>query len=105
MIEFILCAFAAYRIARMLAQEEGAFEIFERIRARFDPAQETWVGRGLNCQLCIGFWVSLGFSILLVLDNPTFGKGEFVLYWFAIAGGQTVIAKVLEVIENGSNER
>lgn len=91
MIETIFAVLATYRVARMLALEEGAFGIFATIRERFDPQQETWLGRGLNCPLCIGFWVALVFALLLAHQNTTMGRSETLLAWFAIAGGQTAL--------------
>lgn len=89
MPEIILAILAVYRLARMLAQEEGPFDVFYRIRGRIDPEQKTWIGRGINCALCLGFWLSLIFSIALhrkkVKAPPT------LLDWFAIAGGQAAL--------------
>lgn len=92
MIEFILAVFAAYRIAHMLATEEGAFSLFVRIRERFDPEQTTWVGRGLNCALCIGFWTALVIALLI----PFATWQEFILHWLGIAGAQAALHLWLE---------
>ena len=96
MINIILAIFATYRIALMLATEEGAFEIFYQIRARIDPEQKTWVGRGLNCPLCIGFWIAGLFALLIAHQDATVHRSEFVLIWFAIAGGQVLLQKASE---------
>lgn len=86
---YLLSILAVYRLARMLAQEEGPFDVFARIRGRIDPNQETWIGRGINCALCLGFWLSLVFAVALnwaqVIAPPT------LLDWFAIAGGQAAL--------------
>ena len=88
----ILAIFATYRIAHMLATEEGAFSLFANIRERFDPRQETWVGRGLNCALCIGFWTA--FVIALLIPFTTW-QG-FLLHWLGIAGAQAALHIWLE---------
>jgi hypothetical protein len=90
----VLAVLATYRIARMLAMEEGPFGLFDRVRARIDPDQETWLGRGLNCPLCIGFWVALLFTVLLwyqsglLIGWTLVHHSEFLLVWFALAGAQ-----------------
>ena len=86
-LEIALSILATYRIALMFSTEEGAFGIFDKVRERFDPKQETWLGRGLNCPLCIGFWIALVFA--LFLPNP-------LLSWFAVAGGQVLLQKWTE---------
>lgn len=95
MIEIILATLASYRIARILATEEGPFGLFVAIRERFDPEQNTWLGRGLNCSLCIGFWVSFVVTCLL----PFVSIQSFLLLWWAIAGLQTIVHLLMQRIE------
>jgi hypothetical protein len=84
-IFFIIASFAVYRVSRMLADEDGPFDLFARFRGVVDPDQRTWVGRGLACPLCIGVWVALIVAILLGvygLYNPWL----WPLWWFGLAG-------------------
>jgi hypothetical protein len=90
MIELILATLATYRIALMMATEEGAFSVFYRIRERFDPEQYTWVGRGLNCPYCIGFWIA-GLLALLIDRSLT-----YPVTWFGVAGGAMIVHKIIE---------
>lgn len=92
-IWLVLAILASYRISRMLAVEEGPFGIFDKARARFDPKQETWLGRGLNCPLCIGFYVSLAVAALLL---PVPSWQILVLNWLAVAGGMAALHLWLE---------
>lgn len=91
MLSYVLAVLASYRIARMLAMEEGPLELFARVRERFDSDQKTWLGRGLNCPLCLGFWVSLAMALLLAHQDPTMHRSEIVLAWLGIAGAQTLL--------------
>jgi hypothetical protein len=91
-----LAILATYRIARMLAMEDGPFDLFAKTRELLDAKQETWIGRGVNCPLCIGFWVAGVFALLLAHDAPDMGRSGVILAWFAIAGGQTVLQMVIE---------
>lgn len=83
---FILAALATYRAARMIAMEDGPFDIFTRLQERI--GQKTWIGRGLSCPLCVGFWIALIPAIYLASNLP-----EFFLLWFGIAGGAVVLQK------------
>ena len=93
---FALAVLATYRIARMLAMEEGAFGMFLWARDRIDPQQKTWLGRGLNCPLCIGFWIALGFTLILwfqqgLLTPFPIHRSEFLLTWLGLAGAAAVL--------------
>lgn len=90
-LKLIMLALAAYRLARMFAMEDGPFDVFVRIRARFDPLQTTWLGRGVNCPLCVGFWASL--FALAVWFIP--GVGPIIVTWWAVAGLQTIVQRVI----------
>lgn len=79
---------ASYRVARMLAVEEGPFALFERVRARLGgEEQATWLGRGVACPLCIGFYISFVMALLV----PAVSIQAFVLDWLAVAGGMTIL--------------
>lgn len=89
----LLAVFATYRVARMLALEEGPFGLFDAARVRLDPEQKTWLGRGVNCPLCIGFYAAFVVAALLL---PLTNWQAFVLAWLGIAGGMTVLYIWLE---------
>ncbi len=59
-LRLLLAGLTTYRIAHMVALEDGPFEVFTWLRQRLGgDEQATWVGRGINCVLCIGFWSAL----------------------------------------------
>jgi hypothetical protein len=58
---FILAALAVYRLSRMITDEEGPFSLFTKLRGAFPPVD--WVGRGLECIMCVSFWVALPFAL------------------------------------------
>jgi hypothetical protein len=84
-----LAILATYRVARMLALEEGPFALFDRWRNLF--LNDTWVGRGVRCPLCIGFWLALPAALVALLFDRTLPADAFVLAWLGIAGGQAVL--------------
>lgn len=77
---FLLVALAVYRVARMLALEDGPVEIFAKWR--YWLGQKSWVGRGFHCPLCISFW--LGFMSAWLL-NPA-GPVWYVVVALALSG-------------------
>src|SRR5262249_55240931 len=58
-VALVLASLATYRLARMVASEEGPGGVFVKLRGVLDADQQTWFGRGMNCQLCVGFWLAL----------------------------------------------
>lgn len=90
-IRLILSILAAYRVARMLTLEDGPADLFRAARTSIDPLQHTWVGRGITCPLCVGFWVSL---VIVIIARPA-SKREFILTWLGVAGAQTAIQQVI----------
>lgn len=75
---YILIALATYRAARMVALEDGPFEVFAGLREaaarRFvgrelapGMVEDHWVVKGVNCPLCVGFWVAPAMFLLWYL--------------------------------------
>jgi hypothetical protein len=88
-IAYLLAVFATYRVARILAMEDGPADVFQRIRERIDPTgeQKTSLARGVNCPLCVGVYVAFLMACLV----PFQSWQMFVLAWFGIAGAQTLL--------------
>lgn len=88
----ILAALATHRIALAITEEEGPFSIFLKVRGAFDPDQTTWLGRGLNCIFCVGFWVALPIAVwlgTLGLFDPFLTP----LVWWGLAGSVVIIRR------------
>lgn len=100
-----LAIFTAYRLASLIASEEGPYlpflykdsqetGIFEWIRSRLgvynygpDGQPTTNLARGIRCPLCVGVYLSFCLSILARPKNPV----EFFLVWFGISGAQVFL--------------
>lgn len=80
-VYLILAAFAIYRLARMLALEEGPFRWFAWIQERTEK-QDTWVKRGLHCPACLSFW----FALIATLFFLPLSLPAFLLTWWGLAG-------------------
>lgn len=83
-LTLLLAALAVYRISRMVSDEEGPFSIFTKLRALVPP--DTWVGRGLECIMCVSFWVALPVALWL-------GGALWPLTWMALSSGTVLIRK------------
>lgn len=88
----VMASFAVYRVARALAQEDGPFDAFTRMRAR--AGQRTWIGRGLHCIWCLSFWVALAVVCGLAAQG-TIAWREVWLAWLGVAGAAVAIYQVV----------
>ena len=86
-LRFLIAVLATYRLAYMLAREDGPFDLFSTWREKV--GQSAWYGRGFHCVLCMSFWIALPAALV------AFGLSGF-LAWFGVAGGVLVIFLVLE---------
>lgn len=88
---YILALLATYFWARTITTLDGPGGIFSAVRERIDPEQTTWIGRGLNCPICAGFYIA---GIVALFTFPL-SFPAFVLDWFALAGANMVLHLVL----------
>jgi len=99
MINTIVLILATYRMAHLLAEEAGPFDVFgyvrERAGVRFDdvgtPYGTNELARGLMCVWCNSIWVGLVLAVghYLIPD---------ITFWlalpFALSGGAVIVAEV-----------
>lgn len=91
----LIAILANYRLARMLATEDGPFDAFSRFQ-EWAGGSKTWVGRGLACPFCVGYWTALPLALIVISLLPMSPDWRMVvLLWLAISGGQTIIQKVV----------
>lgn len=83
----VVLTLGVYRLSKMITQEDGPADIFARFR--WELGQESWVGRGFHCLLCVSFWISL-MAALVAYRKPRC----ILAHWLAIAGGVAVISEV-----------
>ena len=104
---FILAVFTLYRLARMLALDDGPFFVFKRVRywvkdkAYYEAGSTIkaleddrhfgkWhnLAEGVTCPYCIGIWLSLPLFALLVW--PTY-YGDLFLMLVGLSGAQAFL--------------
>ena len=87
-MSYLISAFAVYRVSRMIALEDGFFDVFSLWRGflfqRF--GEKHWVTRGWNCPLCLSFWVGMLVAFLL--------PGNFILMWMGLSGAATFLYRL-----------
>ncbi len=83
---WLIASLATWRISRMIAIEEGPFSVFAWLRGWADPHQATWIGRGLQCVMCISFWIALIIAVVLQVG---------IIEWLAIAGGAAALHRLM----------
>lgn len=90
MIPLLLAVLATYRVARMLATEEGPALLCIKFRNLYQA--EDWIGRGIRCPLCLGFWVALPLAWWVA---PSLA--DVPLWWLGVAGAQATLHVGLEM--------
>lgn len=83
LFRFLLAALAAWRLAFLLAREDGPGRAFARFRAGLG---EGFFGQLFRCVKCVGMWVSIPFAFF-VGGNWI----ELVVIWLALSGVTALI--------------
>jgi len=79
----------------MFFWDSGPFDVLAELRGYFNPAlckEKTFrkaIANLLECPYCMGIWIA--FFLAFTLTPKT--TAEFVVFWFAIAGLQSIITK------------
>ena len=80
---FILCALAVWRIAHLLAHEDGPFDMIVTLRSK---AGQGFLGSLLDCFLCLTLWIAIPFVFLLGADWIS-----RVVTWLALSGAASIL--------------
>lgn len=95
-LRLVVAALATYRLARLLALDEGPAGILKTVRQALggediDPETlqaRTNLGRGVTCPYCLGVWVAAALSLLSLFPSSL---GDFFLTVFGLAGAQAYL--------------
>lgn len=79
---FVLAVLATWRIAHLVAREDGPARVFGRVRDRFNGE----LGRLVDCFHCVSVWVA-ALLALFVATRPL----DWLVAWLAIAGAASLI--------------
>lgn len=89
-LAFLLAVLAVWRVAHMVAREDGPADAFARWRNAI--GQSSWIGRGFHCVLCLSFWLALPAALYVDPDRWPLG-------WLGIAGGVLALVYISERAE------
>ena len=92
-LSLALLSLACYRLARLLAFDEGPFGLVHRIRAAIGAYDydkqgraQTGLGRMATCPYCLGMWIAIPLAYY-----AAGAQWMIVIWWLAIAGGQSFL--------------
>ena len=83
---FVLSIFASWRLAHLLAHEDGPWDLVARLRALLGNGV---LGRLMDCFYCVSVWVAAPFGVLVGRTAQ-----ECVLAWLALSGAACLLERV-----------
>lgn len=103
MIRLIRLALATFRLAALIALDEGPAMMFVKLRAKAgaydvgpDGLPTTNLGRGISCPYCVGIYAAAFFVVLELLPGT-----KYLTDFFAIAGLQSLLQSVSRSLQDG----
>jgi len=89
-VRLLLAGLATYRVARLIAIDEGPFSVFQRLRdvaGTYDLGENgqpvSGLGRGLGCPYCVGLYVAVLAAAAVAFPS---WLGDLVMLWLGLAG-------------------
>jgi len=86
---FIIAAFATYYTARTIAQEDGPFGVFDKLRSRFN---EGYLGTGIRCVVCVSAYTALVAALFMAVLG-LYDVWLWPLVWLGLAGASVKLAE------------
>ena len=84
---FVLGVCATWRVAHMLAHEDGPWDLGVRLRA---AAGDGLWGRLLDCFYCVSVWVAAPMAFAIAEDAV-----EWVLAWLGLSGAACLLERLV----------
>jgi hypothetical protein len=85
-LAFLLCTLAVWRVAHLLSQEDGPFDIVFKVRR---AVGQGFLGSLLDCFYCLSLWIAAPFAFLLARDWIA-----WIVTWLALSGGASILFTV-----------
>ena len=80
-----IAVLATWRLAHLVAREDGPFDVVVRIRRR---AGDGVLGRLMDCPYCLSLWIAAPFAFTLATTAPA-----WVAAWLAVSGGASLLER------------
>lgn len=81
-----LAILATWRVAHLIAREDGPFDVIVRVRAR---AGDGVLGRLMDCPYCLSLWVAAPWAFWIAHDPV-----EWIAVWLAVSGGASLLERM-----------
>jgi hypothetical protein len=82
-LRIVLAVLATWRVAHLIAREDGPFDVVLRLRAR---AGSGTLGQLMDCPYCVSIWVAAPWAVWIA-----HGPVEWIAVWLAISGGASLL--------------
>jgi hypothetical protein len=79
-LRYVVAAFATYRVAHLIAKEDGPGAVLYRLRKRLGNG--FW-GSLMDCFKCTSIWVAAPLACFVSMANAV----EWAVTWLALSGG------------------
>ena len=84
----IIAVLATWRIAHLIAKEDGPFDLIVRVRTLVGNGM---FGRLMDCPYCLSLWFSAPAAYQLT-SSPI----AWIFAWLAISGGSCLLERITE---------
>lgn len=85
-IRFVLATLATWRVAHLLASEDGPGKVILRLRARLGAGM---LGELMDCFGCLSLWVAAPAALFVTLE-PLY----LLFTWLALSGGAFILERL-----------
>ena len=82
---FTIAVLATWRLAHLIAREDGPFDLIVRLRAR---GGDGVVGQLMDCPYCLSLWFAVPFAFSIAHSVPAWCAA-----WLAISGGASLLER------------
>src|SRR5258708_3883868 len=86
-MRFTLAAFAGWRIAHLLAKEDGPWDLIVRLRK---AAGDGFLGGLMDCFQCVSLWVAAPLMFFVTQDVV-----QWFVAWLALSGAACLLESVV----------
>jgi hypothetical protein len=83
---FVVAVLATWRLAHLIARENGPFDVVVRPRAR---AGNGVVGRLMDCPYCLSLWLAVPWAFWIANRWV-----EWIAVWLAISAGASLLERI-----------
>ena len=84
-LRIVLAVLATWRVAHLVAREDGPFDVVVRLRGR---AGSGVLGQLMDCPYCLSLWIAAPWAFWIA-----HGAVEWIAVWLAVSGGASLLER------------